>query len=133
MTSPTSSTATSRAAAVVAGALAVLLLGTALGTEGLPAYARVLLLVACLITPLTARTLHRRSSYAARLMAIVMALLLVAGTVLVGAVGLPGADPAGVTRTACGVVALALAVVLLLVLDGRDVPSPGPLRPPYAL
>ena len=132
LTSPTPSTAICRAAAILAVVLAVLLLRIALVAGELPTYARVMVLAACVITPLTAHLLHRRTSQAARLLAIATALLMVAGTVLVGAVGLPGAEPTGLTGTASAVVGLALVVTLLLALDGSP-SSPGPHRPPYAL
>jgi hypothetical protein len=121
------------AGAAVVSILAMVQLVTALTSEGIPGYARVLLLASCTLTSLAALLLHRDAGTGARLGALAAAVLSGAGSVLVGTVGLPGRGSSGFDGAETGTLGLALAVVLLLVLDARSRRSIEAAVPPYAL
>jgi len=123
----------SRGAAAALATLGMVDLVTALTADGLPPYARVLLLGTCTVAALTALAIVRRNSYGSRLVAWAVAVLSAAGAVLVGAVGLPGSVPSGLAPADALVLALALVSVAFLVLDVRLRPRCTSDRPPYAL
>lgn len=126
-----STTALPRGTAVLVGALALVHLVGGLSPDT-PAYASVTVLGAGVVSSVAALSLHRGHTVTARLMTWVAAAVSAGGAVLVGVLGLPGRAPSGFGAAEWGVLALALAIVVLLVLDARKCPSTR-AAPPYAL
>lgn len=126
-------TALTRVSTAALGVLAMVQLVSALTSAGVPAYARVLLLVSCALSSVSALLLHRAGGLGARLCALAAALLTGSGAVLVGTVGLPGRESSGFDGTEAGILGLALVVVLILAFDARSRRSRVAAVPPYAL
>ena len=123
----------SLAAVTVALTLALTQLVVALVAADVPPYARLIVLVSCLLMSLAGLAVFRRNCLPSRVTASATAVLSAGGAVLVGTAGLPGGAPAGLSGTGSGVIALGLAVAVLLLLDAHTSPATATKAPPYAL
>lgn len=126
-------TAPARAATASLATLAMIHLVAALTDDVIPAYARVILLATCCATAVAAAVLLRHNTFCSRLAVWAVTVLSAAGAVLVGAVGLPGGVPAGLSGTEASVVVLASVTGAFLLVDMRLRQASVGDRPPYAL